>query len=65
MSNEVTENLREQAHELVDGLPENATWDDLMERIYVRQRISAGIRDIEEGRVVSVSEVRRRFGLSE
>lgn len=25
------------AHELIDALPENATWDDLMYRIYVRQ----------------------------
>lgn len=65
MINKSSESLRKEAHELVDGLPENATWDDLMERIYVRQRISAGLDDVEEGSVISVSEVRRRFGLSE
>jgi hypothetical protein len=65
MANQPQQNVRKEAHELVDGLPENATWDDLMERIYVRQRISAGLRDVEEGRVLSVMEVRRRFGLSE
>ena len=65
MSEQQQDNLREQAHELVDALPDNATWDDLMERIYVRQRISAGLRDVEQGRVVSATEVRRRFGLSE
>ena len=41
------------------------TWDDVMERIYVRQAIEAGRRDVAEGRVVDVSEVRRRFGLSQ
>ena len=65
MSEQQQHTLREQAHELVDALPDNATWDDLMERIYVRQRISAGLRDVEDGRVVSVTEVRRRFGLGE
>jgi hypothetical protein len=31
------------AHRLVHDLPENATWDDLMYRIYVRQAIEAGL----------------------
>ena len=65
MSEQPQNNLREQAHEIVDALPDNAIWDDLMEQIYVRQRISAGLRDVEEGRVVSATEVRRRFGFGE
>ena len=35
-----------------------------MYRIYVRQRIDAGLEDAEAGRVVDVAEVRRQFGLS-
>lgn len=57
--------LKEEAHRLVDQLPENATWEDLVYRIYVRQSIEAGIRDAEAGRVESVAEVRRSFGLPE
>lgn len=65
MSGQQQDNLRQEAHELVDALPRNATWDDLMERIYVRQKIAAGLGDVEEGRVISVDELRRRFGLCE
>lgn len=57
-------NLKDQARRLVDDLPEGATWDDLMYRIYVRQTIEAGLKDSEAGRTVDVSEVRARFGLS-
>ncbi|HKI01550.1 MAG TPA: hypothetical protein VKK31_06185 [Thermoanaerobaculia bacterium] len=55
--------VKKEAYRLVEDLPEDATWDDLMYRIYVRQAIEAGIRDADEGRVVEVEEVRARFGL--
>jgi predicted transcriptional regulator len=58
-----TESIKQQAHRLLDNLPETATWDDLMYRIYVRQAIEAGIKDSDAGRTVDVEEVRKRFGL--
>jgi predicted transcriptional regulator len=59
-----TGNIKEQAHQLLDNLPDSATWEDVMYRIYVRQAIEAGVRDSDEGRTVDVKEVRKRFGLS-
>ncbi len=56
--------LKSEAMRLVENLPEGATWDDLMYRIYVRQSIEAGIKDSEAGRTLDVSEVRARFGLT-
>ncbi len=50
---------------MVDDLPDGASWEDLAYRIYVRQSIEAGLRDAEEGRVETVVEVRRSFGLPE
>jgi len=60
-----TEDIKEEAHRLLDNLPEKATWDDLMYRIYVRQAIEAGIKDSDAGRTVDVKEVRKKFGLPE
>lgn len=57
--------VRNAAHRLIDGLPDDATWDDVMYRVYVRQTVDAGLRDADEGRVVDVSEVRRQFGMDE
>lgn len=53
--------LREEAHRLVDQLPAEASWDDLMQQIYVRQKIEAGRKAIAEGRVVSQAEAEQRM----
>ena len=57
-------NIKDEAHRLVDNLPEGATWEELMYQIYVRQAIEAGLRDSESGRAVDVEELRTRLGLS-
>ena len=56
---------KEDAHKLVDQLPPNATWDDLMHEIYVRETIEKGLDDSRSGRTKDVSEIRKKYGLSE
>lgn len=56
-------NIREEAQDLLRNIPDDATWDDLMYRIYVRQAIEAGIKDSDAGRTIDVEQVRRKFGL--
>ncbi len=58
-----TETIKEKAQELLEKLPDSASWEDLMYQIYVRQSIEAGIKDSNEGRTMDVKEVRKRFGL--
>jgi hypothetical protein len=55
--------IKEEARRLVESLPDEATWDDLMHRIYVRQAIEAGLADSQAGRSRDVKDVRARFGL--
>lgn len=63
MSDTETKSIKAAVKELVDDLPNDATWEDVMYRLYVREAIEAGRRDVAEGRVVDVAEARRRFGL--
>lgn len=58
-----TESIKEQAHQLLDNLPDSATWEDVMYRIYVRQAIEAGIKNSDQGQTMDVKEVRKKFGL--
>ena len=58
-----TVNIKEEAIRLIEKLPEDMTWEDLMHEIYVRQSIEAGLADSEAGRVTDVADVRSKFGL--
>ena len=56
-------NVEQEAKRLMDELPDDATWDDAMYKLYVRQSIEQGLADSRAGRTVDVKEVRRAFGL--
>ena len=65
MSSVKDTDIKSKVNETLRTLPDDATWEDVMHRIYVRQKIENGIKDVAEGHTVSVAEVRKRFGLSE
>ncbi len=58
-------NVKEEARRLIERLPDDASWDDLMHEIYVRQAIEAGLEDTRAGKLTGVDEVRSRLGLSQ
>ncbi len=63
MSTAPKSDIKSKVRETLDSLPADATWDDVMYRLYVRQKIEAGLKDVELGRTLPVYEVRKRFGL--
>ena len=56
-------NAKQQAHELIDLLPDNVTWDEIAYRVEVRASIERGLADCEAGRVASLEEVEKRFDI--
>jgi hypothetical protein len=54
-----------EAHKLIDRMPPDATWDDLMREIYLREAIERGLADSKMGRTKDVKEVRAKYGLPE
>ena len=54
--------IKDEAHRLVENLGDDATWDDLMYEIYVRQAIERGLADSAAGRTMPIEDVRARFG---
>ena len=57
-------NVKREAYQLAEKLSEDASWDDLMYEIYVRQAVEAGLEDSKAGRTIDVKEVRAKFGLA-
>ena len=51
---------KEATAEILKELPDDSTYDDIMYRIYVRRKVERGLKDVEDGRIVSQKEAERR-----
>jgi hypothetical protein len=51
---------KEEALELIHGLPDDCTSEDIQYHLYVRDKVIRGIRAVDEGRVMSLDEAERR-----
>jgi predicted transcriptional regulator len=52
---------KDEVRRLLDELPEEASLEDIQYHIYVRQKIQAGLDDVEAGRILGEEEVERRL----
>ena len=53
--------VKDAALEIMKSLPDECTWDEVMYRIYVRQKIEAGIQAADEGRLIPHEEIVQEF----
>lgn len=57
--------LKQQAHALIDNLPDTATWDDVAYEAELRASIEHGLADAQAERVVAVEDLMKEFGIEE
>ena len=55
------QNIKQSAHELIDHLPEQATWDDVMYTLNVRQKLERSLQAVAEGKVISREDAKKRL----
>lgn len=48
-------------HDIADHLPEQATFDDAMYALYVRQKLERSLQAAEEGKLTSQEEMEKRY----
>lgn len=53
--------LKQQAHALIDQLPETATWDDVIEEMRFRKAVEEGIAQADRGDFARPEDVRAAF----
>ncbi len=53
--------IQQKVHELAEQLPEDATWEDVIEEARFRRAVDAGIAAADRGAFASESEVRAAF----
>ena len=55
--------IKQVAHQLIDQLPEDCSWNDAIYEMVVRREIELGLEDSEAGRTMAVEEIRKEYGL--
>ncbi|MCK4907845.1 MAG: hypothetical protein KAS64_09850 [Spirochaetes bacterium] len=55
-------NVKEKVIELIKILPENVSVDDIMEELYFKLQVDAGIKELEDGKGVDHAQVKERMG---
>ena len=53
--------IKEEAQKVIQELPDEASWDDVMYEIYVRKKIDAGIKAADAGNLIPHAQVKKRF----
>ena len=53
--------VKEEAKRLINKLPEQASWDDVMYQFYVKKKLATALKAAEEGRVVPHKEAKKRL----
>jgi uncharacterized lipoprotein YehR (DUF1307 family) len=51
---------KEEAKKLLENIPEQATWDDIMYQMYVKKKIDVAEKAAQEGKIISHDEVKKR-----
>jgi len=58
----MTINIKQRAHELIEALPDNATWQDLLYALELGADVEAGLTDANAGRVTDSEDLQREYG---
>ncbi len=52
---------KEEIKEMLEKLPDNASFEEIQYHIYVQEKIEHGLNEVREGRVVSQEEAEKRM----
>jgi hypothetical protein len=56
-----TPTTKDQARALLENLPDDVTWDDIVYQLAARRSIELGLADADNGRVADATTVRREL----
>jgi predicted transcriptional regulator len=57
----VTNNAKQQAIDVIERLPHDASMEDVMEQLYLLTKVRRGLAQVEAGQVIGHHEVRQRL----
>ena len=56
--------FKQEAHKLVDQLPDSASWDDLIYQAALHRAVERGMAQADAGELIPVEDLLKDYGLS-
>lgn len=56
--------FKQKAHNLVDALPNTASWDELIYQAALHRSIERGLADADAGKLIPVEELLKEYGIT-
>ena len=53
--------VKEEAKKLIDRLPDQSTWDDIIAEFYFRLQVDAGLEELDMGKGIPHDEIEQRM----
>ncbi len=55
--------LKETAINVIRSLPQGVEWRDILEELYFRMKVDAGLKEADEGKTIPWEQVKSELGL--
>lgn len=53
--------VKQSAIKAIQDLPENSSYEDIMEKLFFMEKVESGLKEIEEGKTISHEDVKKRL----
>jgi predicted transcriptional regulator len=57
--------FKQEAHNLIDALPDTASWEDLIYQAALHRAIERGLAEADAGKLIPVEELLKEYGITE
>lgn len=61
---QLEQEVKQTAHRLIDGLPDDTSWEKLLYTLQIRYDIETGLAESEANQVISSDELRQQLGIN-
>ena len=53
--------VKEEAKKLIDKMPDQSSWDDIIAEFYFRLQVDAGLKELDEGKGIPHDAIEHRM----
>jgi len=59
--NEQKPNIKNEVKELIDNLPDDVNYEDIIAEIYFKQQVKEGLMQLDKGEAISHEDIKKRL----